>query len=63
MATNFTNIAKPNGLALTGQRKGMIAAEAIGVNDAAEFWIPDAASLGFGGLQRLIYASIEVKKR
>jgi hypothetical protein len=44
-------------------RQGVIAAETVGINDSVEFWIPDAASLDFGGLRRLIDDSIEAKRR
>ncbi len=44
-------------------RQGIFAATAIGVNDAVAALVPDAMTLGFHGLQQLIYASIAAHKR
>jgi hypothetical protein len=44
-------------------KRGVDVAESIGVNEFVDAFVPDAAHLGFSGLQRLIYASMEVGNR
>jgi hypothetical protein len=43
--------------------QGVATAEAIGLNSAVSAGVPDAAHLNFGGLKRLVYASMEAKQQ
>jgi tetratricopeptide (TPR) repeat protein len=44
-------------------RKGVAAAELIGIHEAISTVVPDAAHLDFSGLQQLVYASIDAKQQ